>query len=65
MRDGGILTVGASEVEGNVWLDISDSGEGIPENMQIFEPFVTNKPHTVQVWAWRLSNGSSWLTVAR
>lgn len=45
MRDGGILTVGASEVEGNVCLDVSDSGEGIPENMQIFEPFVTNKPH--------------------
>jgi signal transduction histidine kinase len=26
-------------------LDISDSGEGIPEGIQIFEPFVTNKPH--------------------
>ena len=45
MRDGGILTVGASEVEGNVCLDVSDSGEGIPEDMQIFEPFVTSKPH--------------------
>lgn len=45
MRDGGILSVKAIECEQNVCLDISDSGEGIPEGIQIFEPFVTNKPH--------------------
>jgi signal transduction histidine kinase len=45
MRDGGILTVKALEREQKVCLDIGDSGEGIPEGMEIFEPFVTHKPH--------------------
>ena len=45
MQDGGILTVNAMEREDTVCLDISDSGEGIPEGVPIFEPFVTHKPH--------------------
>jgi signal transduction histidine kinase len=44
MHDGGILTVSAMERQQTVCVDIRDSGEGIPEGMQIFEPFVTDKP---------------------
>ena len=45
MGDGGVLTVAASELQGKLCVAISDSGNGIPEGMQIFEPFVTDKPH--------------------
>jgi signal transduction histidine kinase len=45
MHDGGILTVSAMERQQTVCVDIRDSGEGIPEGMQIFEPFVTDKPY--------------------
>lgn len=45
MRDGGILTVRTVEGEDKVCLDIADNGEGIPAGMDIFEPFVTSKPH--------------------
>ena len=45
MPDGGILTVSAREREETICLDIADSGEGIPQGLSIFEPFVTHKPH--------------------
>jgi signal transduction histidine kinase len=45
MRDGGTLSVRCFESEGQVCLDICDSGEGIPEGMEIFKLFVTHKPH--------------------
>jgi two-component system, NtrC family, sensor histidine kinase HydH len=43
MPDGGTVTVRAYSDEGEVCLDIGDSGEGIPEGVQIFAPFVTTK----------------------
>ena len=45
MPDGGILTVRTMEGEEKVCLDIADNGEGVPAGMDIFEPFVTSKPH--------------------
>jgi two-component system sensor histidine kinase HydH len=45
MRDGGILSVKAMEREEKLCLEISDTGGGIPEGLQIFEPFVSHKPH--------------------
>jgi len=45
MPDGGIFTVKAFELEETVCVYVSDTGPGIPEGMQIFEPFVTNKPY--------------------
>ena len=45
MPDGGTLAINAMEREGTACLDVSDSGEGIPEDLQIFEPFVTHKLH--------------------
>lgn len=45
MPDGGIFTVKAFELEERVCVYLSDTGPGIPQGMQIFDPFVTNKPH--------------------
>ena len=45
MPNGGLITVKAFERDGCVGVDLSDNGAGIPEGMQIFESFVTNKPH--------------------
>ena len=45
MRDGGTLSVRCFMSQGQVCLDISDSGEGIAEGTEIFTPFATNKPH--------------------
>lgn len=44
MGDGGTLSVRAMERDEKLCLEISDSGAGIPEGMDIFAPFVTNKP---------------------
>lgn len=44
MPDGGTFTVKAFELDGAVCISLSDTGHGIPEGMQIFEPSVTNKP---------------------
>jgi len=51
-KDGGTLAVKISQVDSqsgqqNVEVTVSDSGPGIPEEIQkkLFEPFVTNKPH--------------------
>jgi two-component system sensor histidine kinase HydH len=43
MPQGGTLTFRASATEGQVSLDISDTGVGIPGNIDIFAPFVTTK----------------------
>ena len=46
MKDGGELTITTSEENEGVKVQISDSGSGIPEDIQdrIFEPFFTTKP---------------------
>ena len=45
MPDGGMLSISASVVDGQVRLEVADTGEGIsPENMEkIFEPLFTTK----------------------
>jgi|GEM_PF-2414246 len=43
MPTGGTLSVQASTGEGVVSLKVSDSGHGIPEGVDIFEPFSTTK----------------------
>lgn len=44
MPYGGRLTVKAFELGDKVRVDFSDTGGGVPEDMEIFEPFVTSKP---------------------
>ena len=46
MKDGGKLTVTASEENNGIKVEISDSGSGISQDTQnkIFEPFFTTKP---------------------
>lgn len=46
MKDGGELIITTSEENEGVRVQISDSGSGIPEDIQdkIFEPFFTTKP---------------------
>ncbi len=45
MPDGGTLTVRAQRNGNNqVHLHISDTGSGIPDGVNIFEPFITTKP---------------------
>ncbi|MGE0685019.1 MAG: nitrogen regulation protein NR(II) [Candidatus Binatia bacterium] len=43
MPGGGTLTLDAARKEDQVVLHISDSGKGIPESLNIFEPFTTTK----------------------
>lgn len=43
MPQGGTLTFRASATEGQVSLDISDTGVGAPRDVDIFAPFVTTK----------------------
>jgi signal transduction histidine kinase len=43
MPGGGTVTVRAYTNQADVCLDIRDSGEGIPEGVQVFAPFVTTK----------------------
>ena len=43
MSQGGTLTVRGFPSDGHVFLEVSDTGEGIPEGVNIFEPFVTTK----------------------
>jgi signal transduction histidine kinase len=44
MPFGGMLTFRAYESDGGVFLEIADTGEGIPKGLEIFEPFFTTKP---------------------
>ncbi|HEV8713270.1 MAG TPA: PAS domain S-box protein [Candidatus Binatia bacterium] len=44
MPAGGKLTVSAADSAGQVRLEISDTGGGIPAGVDIFEPFITTKP---------------------
>ena len=41
MRGGGRITLGVSEADGNLLIEITDTGKGIPEESlaKIFEPF--------------------------
>jgi signal transduction histidine kinase len=43
MPTGGTLTVSAVNADGQVWLNITDTGVGIPADVDVFEPFVTTK----------------------
>ena len=45
MGDKGTLTIELTEDDGNVFIDISDTGKGIPRNMhkQVFSPGYTSK----------------------
>ncbi|MBI3799756.1 MAG: hypothetical protein HY268_22635, partial [Deltaproteobacteria bacterium] len=43
MPEGGTLTVRGSQSGAQVSLEIRDTGEGVPEGINIFEPFVTTK----------------------
>ena len=44
MPSGGVLTFRAYESDGGIFLEIADTGAGIPEGLKIFEPFLTTKP---------------------
>ncbi len=43
MPQGGTLSVAITHLDSQLRLDISDTGVGIPEGIDIFEPFVTTK----------------------
>ncbi len=45
MPDGGKLTVRASRGSKQTVVEISDTGNGVPEGIDIWEPFVTTKNH--------------------
>ena len=44
MPSGGVLTFRGYECEGKVIIEIGDTGGGIPEGLEVFEPFHTTKP---------------------
>ncbi len=46
MSDGGVVTVRTRLDEGMVWIDISDTGKGIAQEMlpNLFDPFFTTRP---------------------
>jgi signal transduction histidine kinase len=44
MPSGGVLAFRGYECEGRVFLEIADTGAGIPQGLEIFEPFLTTKP---------------------
>lgn len=43
MPRGGTLGVRSAEENGSVILEVSDTGTGVPEGVDVFEPFVTTK----------------------
>jgi signal transduction histidine kinase len=45
MPSGGTLSVSAFPQAQNLVINISDTGSGIPEGVDIFQPFTTTKPH--------------------
>jgi len=44
MAGGGRISIKGSASENRIFLEISDTGTGIPEGVDIFEPFFTTKP---------------------
>lgn len=44
MPNGGVLTVRAGTLERSLWLELSDTGGGIPPDLDAFQPFTTSKP---------------------
>ena len=44
MPQGGSLTVRADHADGQVTLEVRDTGDGIPDGLDIFELFTTTKP---------------------
>ena len=44
MPEGGVLTISAGARAGSAWLDIADTGAGIPPDLDAFQPFATSKP---------------------
>lgn len=46
MEDGGMLEIRGKEADGNICLEFSDTGTGIPPDIlgRIFDPFFTTKP---------------------
>jgi signal transduction histidine kinase len=45
MPNGGTLSVKGFRSGDRVCLDVGDTGTGIPEGVNVFEPSVTTKPH--------------------
>jgi PAS domain S-box-containing protein len=45
MPSGGVLTVRAYQAEESAVLEVSDTGEGIPEGVDVFQLFRTTKPN--------------------
>src|SRR6266536_142596 len=46
MPSGGVLTFRGYESDGRMFLEIDDTGAGIPKGLEVFEPFRTTKPLT-------------------
>jgi signal transduction histidine kinase len=46
MPSGGVLTFRGYQSDGTIFLEISDTGAGIPKGLEIFEPFRTTKPRS-------------------
>src|SRR5262245_52425943 len=46
MPSGGVLTLRGYETDSRIFLEISDTGAGIPKGLEVFEPFRTTKPHS-------------------
>ena len=44
MPSGGVLTFRGYESEGRIFLEIGDTGAGIPKELEVFAPFRTTKP---------------------
>lgn len=45
MPEGGTLTVRGFPSGGYVCLEVTDTGAGVPEGMDVFKPFTTSKPN--------------------
>jgi signal transduction histidine kinase len=44
MGQGGTLTLGARAERGGVLVTVADTGPGVPDGIDVFEPFATTKP---------------------